>query len=122
MASQHTLISKGTKIVGELHFTGELSVQGSIVGNIIAEGTAELEIGQSGQVEGQVEAPKVIVRGLLNGDIRSSKHIELAATAVINGNVYYHLIEIVKGAQINGNLIHLDDAVAAKKAEPLEAV
>lgn len=114
MGSHHTLISKGTRVVGELHFTGELNVQGKVVGNIIAEGDAELEISQTGDVEGQIQAPKVIVRGLVNGDIRCSKHVELAATAVVNGNVYYHLLEMVKGAQINGGLIYV--SAAAKKA------
>jgi cytoskeletal protein CcmA (bactofilin family) len=125
MGSQHTLISKETKIVGEVHFTGEMIIQGAVVGNIIAEGVdggAELEISQCGRVEGQIHAPKIIVRGLLNGDIHASKHVELAATAVINGDVYYQLLEVVKGAQVNGNLIRMDKVdktVAVKKeAEP----
>lgn len=108
MGSHHTLISKGTRVVGEVHFTGELNVQGKVIGNIIADGDAELEISQTGYVEGQIQVPKVIIRGLIHGDIRCSKHIELAATAVINGNVYYHLLEMVKGAQVNGGLIHID--------------
>lgn len=108
MGSHHTLISKGTRVVGEVHFNGELNVQGKVIGNIIADGDAELEISQTGYVEGQIQVPKVIIRGLIHGDIRCSKHIELAATAVINGNVYYHLLEMVKGAQVNGGLIHVD--------------
>lgn len=108
MGSHHTLISKGTRVVGEVHFNGELNVQGKVIGNIIADGDAELEISQTGYVEGQIQVPKVIIRGLIHGDIRCSKHIELAATAVINGNVYYHLLEMVKGAQVNGGLIHID--------------
>lgn len=114
MGSHHTLIAKGARVVGELHFTGELNVQGKVVGNIIAEGDAELEVSQSGYVEGQILVPKVIIRGLIHGDIRCSKHVELAATAVVNGNVYYHLLEMVKGAQVNGGLIYVSGA--AKKA------
>lgn len=119
MGSHHTLISKGTRVVGELHFAGELNVQGKVLGNIIADGDAELEVSQTGYVEGQIQVPKVIIRGLVQGDIRCSKHVELAATAVVNGNVYYHLLEMVKGAQVNGGLIYVSasDKKTAGKAQ-----
>jgi cytoskeletal protein CcmA (bactofilin family) len=116
MGSNHTLISKGTRIVGDVHFNGELNVQGQVVGNIIADGNAELEISQSGQIEGQIQAPKVVVRGLVQGDIRCTKHLELGATAVVNGNVFYTLIEMVKGSQVNGSLVHVSEAEIKKKA------
>ena len=116
MGSNHTLISKGTRIVGEVHFNGELNVQGQVIGNIVADGNAELEISQSGQVEGQIQVPKVIVRGLVQGDIRCTKHLELGATAVVNGNVFYTLIEMVKGSQVNGSLVHVSEAEPKKKA------
>lgn len=114
MATNHTLISKGTKFTGEVQFSGDLHVQGDVIGNIIAEGSSELEISQTGKVEGQVNVPKVVVRGTVHGDIRASKHLELGASAIVNGNVYYSLIEMVKGAQVNGNLVHIDDEEAKK--------
>ena len=43
------------------------------------------------------------------GDIWSDKHIELAAKAEVKGNVYYHLIEMVQGSRIDGQLVHLQD-------------
>lgn len=117
MGSNHTLISKGTRIVGDVHFNGELNVQGQVVGNILGEGNAELEISQTGKVEGQIQAPKVIVRGLVQGDIRCTKHLELGATAVVNGNVFYTLIEMVKGSQVNGSLVHVSEAEAKKQPD-----
>lgn len=116
MGSNHTLISKGTRIVGDVHFNGELNVEGQVVGNILADGNAELEISQTGQIEGQIQAPKVIIRGQVQGDIRCTKHLELGATAVVNGNVFYTLIEMVKGSQVNGSLVHVSEAETKKKA------
>lgn len=52
MGSNHTLVSKGTRIVGDVHFSGELNVEGQLVGNIIADNNSELLISQSGQIEG----------------------------------------------------------------------
>jgi cytoskeletal protein CcmA (bactofilin family) len=114
MASNHTLISKDTRIQGDIHFDGELNVQGQVIGNIIAGDNAELEISQTGLVEGQIQAPKVVVRGQVKGDLRCTKHLELGATSVVNGNVYYVLIEMVKGSQVNGSLIRISEAEAKK--------
>lgn len=109
MASNHTLISKGTRIIGDVHFNGDVHVEGHVVGTILGDANAELEICQGGLVEGQIQLPKIVVRGVVKGDIHSLKHIELAATAVIHGNVYYNVLEMVKGAQVKGNLIYVSE-------------
>ena len=48
-----------------------------------------------------------MINGLVQGDVRSATHIELAAKAVVMGNVYYNLIEMVMGSEVNGNLMHI---------------
>ncbi len=105
----HTLIAKGTRVVGDVYFSGELHVQGKVVGTIVADEMAELEISRGGIIEGQLQGPKMVIRGVVNGDIHCYKHIELAPTAVINGNVYYNLLEMVKGAQVNGGLVYVPE-------------
>jgi cytoskeletal protein CcmA (bactofilin family) len=40
------------------------------------------------------------------GDILAHERIDLGATAKVTGNVYYGLIEMAIGAEINGKLIH----------------
>ena len=32
----HTLVSRSTEIVGDLHFTGELIIEGKVKGNILS--------------------------------------------------------------------------------------
>jgi len=103
-----TLISKSTEINGDLHFSGTLEVEGKIRGNIYAdpEVPAEVRIRESGLVQGEIKAPSIIINGLVEGDVYSSEHIELAAKARVIGNVYYHLIEMVMGSEVNGSLYH----------------
>ncbi len=110
MASHHTFISKGTRIIGDVQFHGDLHVQGHVVGTIVGDANAELEICQGGLVEGQIQMSKMVVRGVVKGDIHCLQHVELAATCVIHGNVYYNMLEMVKGAQVNGNLVHVTEA------------
>ncbi|WP_347332196.1 bactofilin family protein [Marinimicrobium locisalis] len=115
-SSNHTLISRGTKVVGDLHFTGDLQIEGAVVGNIIAESgnDAKLVVAEKGSVEGEIRVPMVVINGKVNGNVHSIKHVELAAKAVVEGNVHYQLIEMVKGSQVNGSLVY-SGAEAQKK-------
>jgi cytoskeletal protein CcmA (bactofilin family) len=108
-----TLISNKTQLEGDLHFSGGLHIDGKIKGTIRADESSEaiVRISDVGEVDGDVIAPHIIINGTVHGDVHSSKHIELAANASIKGNVYYHLIEMVMGAEVNGNLVHNKEPV-----------
>ena len=105
----HTLVSHTTEIIGDLHFNGELIIEGKVKGNIYAEddSAALIRVAEKGAVEGEICVPSAIINGLVQGDVRSANHIELAAKAVVVGNVYYNLIEMVMGSEVNGNLMHI---------------
>ena len=113
----NTLVSKTTEIVGDIHFSGELIVEGKVKGNIYAEDDSKalIRVAEKGTVEGEICVPSVIINGLVQGDVRSANHIELAAKAVVVGNVYYNLIEMVMGSEVNGNLMHINSAHGEKK-------
>ena len=126
----HTLISRSTEIVGDIHFSGELIIEGRVKGNIYAddESQALIRIAEKGSVEGDVCVPSAIVNGLVQGDLRSSNHLELAAKAVVVGSVYYNLIEMVMGSEVNGNLMHISTSqnenkrlAAEKKKLPFDS-
>ncbi|MBB6519727.1 bactofilin family protein [Pseudoteredinibacter isoporae] len=128
-AGSTTLISKATEIVGDLHFKGNLEIEGRVKGNIIAEdgSDARVRVMDGGEVEGEIRAPSIVVNGKVSGNVHSSKHIELAEKAIVQGNVSYHLIEMVKGAQVNGSLLYSDGkqavltAVESSKDHAVEA-
>lgn len=107
----HTLISLATEVVGDLHFHGELIIEGRVKGNIYAEDDSDaiIRVAEKGTVEGEVCVPSAVINGLVQGDVRSTKHIELAAKATVVGNVYYNLIEMVMGSEVNGNLMHISN-------------
>ena len=105
----HTLVSRNTEIVGDIHFSGELIIEGKVKGNIYAEDDSEalIRVAEKGAAEGEICVPSAIINGLVQGDVRSTKHVELAAKATVVGNVYYNLIEMVMGSEVNGNLMHI---------------
>lgn len=118
-----TLISKQAEVVGDIHFTGNLEIEGVIRGNILARnsGEASIRILDGGKVVGDIRAPMVIVNGQMEGDIYCSKHLELAAKAQIKGNVYYTFLEVVKGARVNGKMTH-QEVISNQSVKAVAAV
>ena len=113
-----TLIGAGTRIIGDIQFTGGFHVDGQVKGNVDSppDSGATLSVSDTGAIEGAVAVPNVILNGAVKGDILAHDRIELGATARVTGNVYYGLIEMEMGAEINGKLIHEPRKVAAPAA------
>ena len=103
-----TLIGQQTAMQGDLTFSGILHIDGTVKGNVSAapDNAAILTLSESGTIEGQVQAPSMILNGTVIGDVHSSDRVELTARARITGNIYYNLIEMAMGAEVNGQLIH----------------
>ena len=111
-AKVHTLVGGDTEIRGDVIFDGGLFIDGTVIGNVEARaGTASiLNLSDKGSVEGQVRVPHIILNGTVIGDVYASERIELAAKARVTGNVYYNLIEMAIGAEINGQMVHEAEA------------
>jgi cytoskeletal protein CcmA (bactofilin family) len=64
--------------------------------------------------------PNVILHGAIRGDIHATQRVVLGATARVEGNVYYGVIEMTLGAQIVGKLVRLepDGQVMAPQSAP----
>ena len=99
---------------------GGFHVDGHVKGNVDAppDSGATLSVSDSGVVEGSVAVPNVVLNGAVKGDILAHDRVELGATARVTGNVYYALIEMEMGAEINGKLIHEPRKGAAARREP----
>ncbi len=106
-----TLIGQNSELHGDVIFSGGLHVDGVIKGNVYAESDSGsiLSVSERGLIEGEVRVPNIILNGSVNGDVHAAEHIELAENAKVTGNVYYKLIEMVRGSEVNGNLVHRGD-------------
>jgi cytoskeletal protein CcmA (bactofilin family) len=110
-----SLIGRQTELCGDIRFGGGLHVDGTIRGNVIAEGDSSsvLTLSQHGTIEGEVRVPNLVLNGVVIGDVYAQGHIELAPNARATGNVYYSLIEMSMGAEVNGNLVHTREEMEA---------
>lgn len=107
-----TLIGQSAELRGDLIYKGGLHVDGKIKGNVVGdnESSTILVLSESGSIEGEIKVPYIIVNGSVAGDIHALQSIELGAHARIKGNVYYNKIEMAMGAEVNGSLVHIDEA------------
>ena len=114
-----TIIGQHTHLQGDVRFTGGLHVDGKITGNVVAEaGTdAVLTVSELGRIEGEVRVPNLVLNGAVIGDVHAGEHVELAPQAKVTGNVFYRLIEMAMGAEVNGNLVHQADAAVSMQSE-----
>ena len=103
-----TLVGSNTKINGDLNFEGGCHVDGTVNGNVSAdtESNSALSVSEDANIKGGVTVPYVVLHGIVRGDVFASKRVELGPTARVIGNVYYNLIEMAIGAEINGKLVH----------------
>jgi len=114
-----TLIGKESRVKGDLEFAGGLHLDGSIAGNVRAvpvEGSS-LSVSETGSIEGNVEAGNVMLNGSVRGDIVARDRVVLGATAQVQGNVYYGVIEMTLGAQIMGKLTSVSEKAAVTAPE-----
>ena len=116
-----TLIGSQVVLRGDLTFSGGLYIEGRVIGKIIADegGQASVTLAETGMVEGEIRAPRVVINGTLVGDVHATDKVELEANARVQGNVHYQVVEMSAGAQLTGQLIHAG-AVAALPPPALE--
>ena len=101
-----SLIGANSECEGNVKFSGGFHIGGKLIGNVTAHEPASLlTLSEGGIVEGEVHVPNVVLNGTVIGDIYASERIELTASAKVIGNVYYNLIGMSSGAEVNGSLI-----------------
>jgi cytoskeletal protein CcmA (bactofilin family) len=103
-----TLVGANTRISGDLHFSGGCHIDGTVNGSVTADSDSQsaLSISEEGNIDGGVTVPFVVLNGIVRGDVFANQRVELGPTARVIGNVYYNLIEMAIGAEINGKLVH----------------
>ena len=103
-----SLIGAGTRIEGNVTFSGGLRIDGEIRGNISAEkgASSTLVISEQARIEGNIEVAHVVINGTVLGDVSASDVLELQPRARVTGDVEYHQVDMQQGAVVQGRLIY----------------
>ena len=93
-----TLIGEDITIEGNLRGDGETQIDGAIHGDVMV---ARLAIGETGRIEGSVQAELVEVRGRVTGSI-TAKQVRLYASAHVDGDITHEQLTMEAGAYFQG--------------------
>jgi cytoskeletal protein CcmA (bactofilin family) len=101
----------GTELVGELRFRDTFRIDGRLRGKIVSENT--LIVGESGQVDAEIDCGIVSIRGSVSGKIHARQRIELLAGCKVHATLVAPKVVIEEGAFFEGNC---DMSAATKRA------
>lgn len=96
-----TVIGSEANLEGELRFSGDVLVNGSIKGTITVENGAKLTLERTGNIEGFVYCGEFEVFGKVQGTIDSSENLVVRAGANVSGIINAKTISISPGATVN---------------------
>ena len=97
----NAFLGKDTEFEGKLSFSGAVRIDGSFKGEIVTEGT--LIVGETANLEADVQASHIIVSGEVHGNIAAENRIEVHAPGKIIGNIEAPIITIDEGVVFEGN-------------------
>lgn len=93
-------LGKGSRVTGKLVFEGTVRIEGKVEGEISAQDT--LTIGETADVNAQINGGTVIVHGRVQGDIGARKRLEIRAPGKVFGNIATPSLVIHEGVIFEG--------------------
>ena len=98
--SSKNVLSSDVEIKGNLKFSGELTMEGKLEGEINTDGV--LHLGETGAINGNVNVNSVIVRGKINGNVMAKDKIEIKSKAEVFGDIRAAKLVIEEGVTFVG--------------------
>jgi cytoskeletal protein CcmA (bactofilin family) len=97
-----TIIAADTHIKGEMSFDHTARILGTFEGSITAKG--ELQVAEGATCKATVEAGKIMVDGIVDGNITARERVELTAKARIKGDLVTPRLVVAEGASFEGHV------------------
>ncbi len=94
------LIGQGTEITGDIICSGDLRIDGVLVGNLNAKG--KVVIGETGKIKGEIGCKNADISGVLEGKITIAELLALKSTSKIFGDITTSKLAIEPGARFTG--------------------
>ena len=96
----NTLLGKGSEFEGKLTFEGTVRVDGRIAGEIFSDDV--LVVGEGAEVHAEIDIGEIIVQGLVVGNIRAKRAVEIHAPGKVKGDITTPSLQIDKGVIFEG--------------------
>ena len=94
------VLGRSAFVRGELSAEGAFRIDGTIEGTVASR--AEVVIGESGTVRGDVIGSDVVVAGQIIGNVRCTGHLEILAKGKVEGDIVAQSVRIETGGVFRG--------------------
>ena len=103
-----SLIGAGTRIEGNISFSGGLRVDGEIQGSVTAaaEKPSTLVVSEHARIDGEIRVSHLVTNGTISGPVYATESLELQSNCRLSGDVHYNILEMHLGAIVDGRLVH----------------
>ena len=112
-----TIIGADFRVKGDISCEGDIQLEGTVDGNIKS---VRLTVGETGIVNGDVNAEGVRVQGKVVGTI-TAQTVELAGTGHVTGDILHERLSVENGAFLNGHCRRLSDEEIQRAHPPAAA-
>lgn len=109
---QCSIINERLTMKGDLESDGDLLIKGTVFGSVRCK---MLIIDAGANVEGEVVAEEVVVRGRARGTIKT-RRLRLEKSACVDSDIWHESFSAEEGARITGALRYHEDAMNAAGA------
>lgn len=99
-SNSKNVLNSDVDIKGTLKFSGELTFDGKLDGDITSEGT--LNLGDNAVIKGNINASSVIVRGKITGNVIAREKIDIKARTELFGDIKAPRLAIEEGVTFVG--------------------
>jgi excisionase family DNA binding protein len=112
---EEKVIEINAQMQGEMIFADpvNLKINGRFTGRLESRGT--LTIGQTAQVEANINGENIVVAGKVKGNVIAKKMLVLMPGAVLTGDISTPKLNIVEGAIFQGRCQMLDDYLSVEE-------
>jgi cytoskeletal protein CcmA (bactofilin family) len=114
-----SLIGVGTRIEGNINFTGGLRVDGEVIGKVtaVSDEPSTLVLSEKARIEGEISVSHLVVNGEISGPVYVAEFLELQSRSRVKGDVHYNNLEMHLGAVVEGQLVHRSGESESKTVE-----
>lgn len=102
-AQARNLIGNGTVIKGDIDSSGDIRIDGQLIGNLKSNG--KVYVGQSGVLEGELKCKQAEIAGTVKGKIKTEELTALKSTSKVEVELTTKQLLIEVGAIFTGQCI-----------------
>jgi cytoskeletal protein CcmA (bactofilin family) len=113
------VLGRSAFIRGELSAEGAFRIDGTIEGTVASR--AEVVIGETGVVRGDVVGSDVVVAGQILGNVRCTGHLEILVKGRVEGDITAQSVRIETGGVFRGTSFMGSSGGAPPKHKMIEA-